>query len=141
MSDRDADSTHFEPFEAGLSEFVYAPETPARGLDVYSEMTYFGVEIDCSIERGENILARVKDIATSFAKAYQNTKTLTVPDGADGGVYPIDYTGLDIIVRGDMTVSDGEISREIKAAVAKVRPRATVNVVIYDNIIILLMKG
>lgn len=141
LSDRDADSTHFEPFEAGLSEFVYAPETPARGLDVYSEMTYFGVEIDCSIERGENILARVKDIATSFAKAYQNTKTLTVPDGADGGVYPIDYTGLDIIVRGDMTVSDGEISREIKAAVAKVRPRATVNVVIYDNIIILLMKG
>lgn len=141
LTDAQADETHFEPFELGESSIIYAPETTTRRYNVYSDMTYNGVAIDCAITASQNITSRIRDIAAAFASAYVKRSSIYVPGGTNNGEYEITYEGLDIYVDGGINVSDSTLSSTVRSAIRSVYPSATVNVLTYDNLILILMRA
>ncbi|MCM1368628.1 MAG: hypothetical protein NC184_07455 [Roseburia sp.] len=141
LTDVQADPTHFEPYELGDSQMLYVPETTTRRYNVYADMTYNGTPINCAITMSQNILTRVREIATAFASSYVKRSTIYVPGGPNNGEYAISYEGLDIFVDGDLDVSDNAVNSAVKSAVRSVYPTADVQVKIYDNIILILMKA
>ncbi len=140
LTDAQADLTHFEPYESGDSSVIYAPETPARPLDVYRDMTYNGVKINCRITCGENATARLAEIGEAFARAYVKRDSITVPGGENGGVYELDYEGLEICVGDGVVLSEQSARSALVDSIRAVHRNADVRVFSFDGTLLVLMR-
>lgn len=140
LTDAQADETHFEPYELGASSMIYVPETTTRKYNVYADMTYNGTAIDCYVTSSQNVVERLRDIASKFATAYVKRSSVYIPGGPDNGEYAITYEGLDVYVEGYSDAYDSAVTSAVKTAVKSVHPTADVQVKIYDNVILILMR-
>lgn len=140
LTDGQADETHFEPYESGDSSIIYVPETPARRLDVYRDMTYNGVKINCSITRGENAEDRLAEIGDAFARAYVKRDSITVPGGTGGGKYKLDYEGLEIHLGDVVVLSEQSARAALTDAIRAVKRNADVRVFAFDGTLLVLMR-
>ena len=140
LTDAQADETHFEPYELGDSTIIYAPETPARGFDIYKSLTYNGVTIDCRVAKGQDAEARLSEIATAFAEAYEKRSTINVPGGVNGGVYSVNYEGFEIALDKGVSISENAARSAITSAVKAVKKNADVKVFAYETVLIVLVK-
>ncbi len=139
-TDDETDVTHFEPFEAGNSNIDYSPSTASKPLDVYSTMTYNGVTINCMVKSRENQKVRLQQIAQEFARAYTKRSTVYVPGGINGGIYSVDYEGIEICLENDLQFGISEAQSIVRRAVQSVHPFADVKSYNFDGTFIILMK-
>ncbi len=140
LTDAQADITHFEPYEAGVSNIDYAPQTADKEYCVYEDMVYNGTEINCYIARSEDVAERVDEIATEFARSYRKRNSVYIPGGPNNGVYSVDYEGIEIKVDDSVSVSLRTVTAAATLAVRSVLRTADVQVAVYDNIITILVK-
>ena len=140
VTDSQINGTHFEPYRYSENTTVeYAPKTASEPLDFYSENTINGKTINCKIAKGENQTSRLREISTAIAKAYDSSlTTVSVPGG---GSEKITYQGMEIYAEDGFSLNDSSISTTVSAAVKSLHPRATVRVVVLDNIALVLING
>ncbi len=140
LTDAQADPTHFEPYEAGESYLINAPETAAEPFDIYKEMTYNGVKIDCSITDGDDQAQRLQEIAKLFAESYEPRGSLYVPGC---GTSETPYTGIDIKFEKGMALSESNAASIVRSAIRKVLPTVTVDTYLTtekDVLVVLLSR-
>lgn len=140
LTDAQISGTHYEPYATGDSAIRHAPKTATTPIDVYSDLTFNGVSINCKIAHGEKQSDRIREIARIFARAYTKRTSITVPGGIDGGVYQIDYQGIEIYAEDGITASDTDIRTIAQSAIRSALPGATVRVVTLGDVILLLVK-
>jgi len=140
LTDAEADETHFEPYEFGETDFVYAPETGNVKYDVFANMTYNGTAIDCHVRTGDNKYDKLSDIAKAFAKAYTPRDSIYVPGGKNNGIYDINYEAIDIYVDDFTGMTDDGIKLRIKSAITAARPSLESEVLISGNIILVMIR-
>lgn len=132
--------THFEPYQSESCEIEYSPKTASVRYNVYSEMTYNGVAIDCKIARWQNQIERLREIASAFADAYTERSSIYIPGGPNNGMYTIDYQGVDIYVEGGIDASSSSLRTAVTETVRRKLPRADVHVYDFDEYILILIK-
>ncbi|MDE6397729.1 MAG: hypothetical protein K2L51_00245, partial [Clostridiales bacterium] len=140
LTDAQADATHFEPYESGDSSIIYVPKTPAYAPDVYREMTYNGVKINCRVTCGEDATARLSEIGAAFARAYVKRYTITVPGGENGGRYELDYEGLEIRIGDGVVLSEQSARAALTDSIKSVKRNADVRVFAFNGTILVLMR-
>ncbi len=139
VTDQYADLTHYEPYEFGESSMICAPETSTKGYNVYKEMTYNGVEIDCSIGGGDDELERFAEICEAFAEAYTPRTSVYIPGYKDGN-YRIDREGIEIYFEDGVTSNELALVELAEDTIKAVRPRAEVSLYTYGNVLLLLIE-
>ena len=138
LTDEQADPTHFEPYESGDSYLIKVPETTTAKLDIYKEMTYYGVEINCSVGRNENQSDRLEEIILQFAKNYSPRSSLYVP-GCGTSATP--YSGFDIRFEDGMKLTESNASSIVRSAFRRYVPSATVETYLTsDDVLIVLIS-
>ncbi|MCH5165948.1 MAG: hypothetical protein J1G01_06060 [Clostridiales bacterium] len=140
VTDAQISSTHFEPYRTGETSIVYAPTTARTPLDVYSEMTFNGVAVNCLIAKGENQTERLREVAKKCAAAYEKKTSVNIIGGTNNGVYDIDYQGVEIRVQDKLSLSDNNIYSIISSAVRSVNSKLEIKIAVFDNIILLLLR-
>lgn len=141
VTDNDISSTHFEPYRNNESTIVYTPETAARRLNVYTDMTYNGTSIDCYIASGQNERERLREIARRFAQSYKSRSYVDIAGGVNGGRYAVTYQGTEVYAENGFTMSDRAILDVVTSEVRAVNPLLTVEVATFENVLIILLKG
>lgn len=141
VTDSYAGDTHFEPndlksYSDSYSSIRYAPRTAASGINVYSEMEFNGVKIDCSVGAGEDRISRATEIADSFARAYVPRSEIKV----NGIVYDIEYQAFEIYFEDGVGYSESALSSAINSSIKRVLPSATVNCLKMDSMILVLVN-
>lgn len=146
VTDEYAEDTHYEPYmynyvkpSWGDCKVIYAPETSKTAYDVYKEMTYNGVAIDCRLYDDGDVAARYREIVTQFINAYTPRSTVYVP-GRGNGVYSVNYESLEIKIEEYGLLTDSQYRSIATAAVKAVRPYADVEVVKTDSVVLVLVR-
>lgn len=103
-------------------------------------MTYNGVTINCMVKSRENQKVRLQQIAQEFARAYTKRSTVYVPGGINGGIYSVDYEGIEICLENDLQFGISEAQSIVRRAVQSVHPFADVKSYNFDGTFIILMK-
>lgn len=138
LTDAQIESNHFEPYRDGNTTIEYAPKTPVKKFGAYADMSINGMSINCVVSSSQDVLERVKEISSAFARAYSKKSTITVPGGANNGVYTIDWQGIEIYVEGEFSKTN--ISDAVTRAFQSVHNGAEVKVYIFDNRILVLVR-
>lgn len=140
LTDAQADLTHFEGFEAGDTDIIYAPQSATRRINVYESMTYNGVEINCSVGKNQDERKRVAEIARAFAETYRPMTSVYVPGGVNNGAYSVDYQAFEIYFEDGVPANDSFVRTDIQSAIRAVLPRAETVIRSYENIVLVLVK-
>lgn len=140
VTDKVADATHYEPFEFGESSMICAPETATKNYNVYKEMTYNGVAIDCSIGGNEDEEERLAEICTAFAEAYEPRSTVYIP-GYKNGVYSVEREGIEILFENGIATEEYRLIKAAERAIKAVRPNADVLLYSYGDVLLVLIEG
>ncbi len=140
VTDRQADETHFEPYDSGDSDILYVSETTNEKYNIYEHMTYNGVAIDCRIKRYADQKERLKEIGAAFAAAYNTRTEIKVPCGMYDETYTLEYEAIEIGFDAGIAMSDGEVRAALDAGVHSVMRHAETKVFVYDDIVILMIK-
>ncbi len=146
VTDDYANDTHYEPYSYayvkpswGECKVRYAPKTASKAYDVYKDMTYNGVKIDCRLFDDGSAEDRYYEIVTQFMNAYVPRSTIRVP-GYKDCVYTLDYEALEIKLESEYVLTESQFRNIATAAVLAIRPTADVEIVISETIALVLVS-